>query len=310
MVRRVCFAVVVGMAASSVFAGVGRHDRPDSLYESIGNLSSFASVGQFTGTSGGGGFAASGTLIAPDVVLTAAHVVDSASSLSFSIGGSQYQASSWVFHENWDSSNILGGSDIALVKLSAPVLNVATASLFDGPSVVGRQSVAVGYGLGGDGLTGFDPNSDLIKRGGTNTIDASLNGILLQDFDAPKIGRRASSATSAEYLIAPGDSGGALFVFDNGWKVAGVHSFGLGLDGDPDSDYGDWSGHTSVIDFDQWIDSNLLALSDVPLASSSARLNRNSSFARGFAVEVPTPTSALMMVGLSICALARRGRRA
>ena len=95
-------------------------------------------------------------------------------------------------------------------------------------------------------------------------IDAFYGGpakkarMFLSDFDNPHnaLDNAYGSATplAMEYLIAPGDSGGGLFIdLGAGPMLAGVHSFGASFDGITDSDYGDISGHTRVSKFTGWI---------------------------------------------------------
>ena len=243
-------------------AGTIRHDRADSSYLNLGAASAYSSVGQFTGATPSFSFSASGTLIAPDWILTAGHVVDQATSLTFTIGGGSYQASQWTAHSHWNG-NLSSGYDIALVQLSAAVPGIAPASRYTGASEVGALATAVGFGKTGTGLTGatiFDGN----KRAGQNVIDRFYSNqnkrLLLSDFDGPLNAADnafgSSTPVDLEYLIAPGDSGGGLFVdFGQGPLLAGVHSFGSAIDGVVDSDYGDRSGHTRVSIFNSWIDS-------------------------------------------------------
>ena len=86
--------------------------------------------------------------------------------------------------------------------------------------------------------------------------------IFLSDFDNPgnpsDNAYGSSTPLDLEYLIAPGDSGGGVFIdFGSGPLLAGIHSFGAAWDGLVDSDYGDASGHTRVSVFNSWIDSIL-----------------------------------------------------
>jgi hypothetical protein len=249
--------------AFSVDAGTIRSDRSDTLYQNLAASVGYAGVGQFIGTTSTYGFAASGTLIAPDWILTAAHVVDDATSLTFNIDGNSYSAAQWAYHSKWNG-DLAAGYDIALVKLnSAP--GIAPATRYTGSSEVGAVGTSVGYGKTGTGLTGAT-TFDGLKRAGQNRIDqyysTRSNRILVSDFDNPTNSNDSfygsSTPLDLEYLIAPGDSGGGLFVdFGSGPQLVGVHSFGAARDGLIDSDYGDISGHTRVSSFNSWIDSIL-----------------------------------------------------
>ena len=99
------------------------------------------------------------------------------------------------------------------------------------------------------------------KRGAENTISQIENNrLLVADFDAPlawgNVAWNYSRALPLEGLIAPGDSGGGLFITTpTGTYLAGVNSF-VGSDfGTPRSVYGNFSGHTRVSAFSRWIES-------------------------------------------------------
>ncbi len=289
------------------FAGVIRHDVKDSLYLALGNSPAYASVGQIYGTSIDSAFYASGTLIDPQWVLTAGHVVDSATTLTFSIGGTAYIASQWVAHPNWDG-NLLAGYDIGLVHLSQPVYSVTPAVRYTGNKELGSIVTAVGFGMTGTGTTGavtFDGK----KRGTQNVIDQLYNPrLLLADFDNPR-NRRDSSMGSAkplqlEGLIAPGDSGGGLFITTGeGTFLVGVHSFVAAWDGKPNSDYGDISGHVRVSAFNSWIDSVINNWSTSSVAAGSYATADVSMTA------VPEPATLVMLAAGAAALLGLRAFR-
>jgi len=254
------FLLAVVCMANLADAGTPRHDVSPDVSLTMG--SSFESVGKFIGRSGSSAYLGSGTLISDNWVLTAGHNVDSADSLSFSIGGQDYSASSWIAHPGWDG-DLMAGYDIALVQLDAPVANIAPAERYSGFEEMGAIATSVGYGKSGDGLSGAVSSAGT-RRAGQNVIDMvtqeSGGRVLLSDFDNPldftdnKLG--SAFALENEYLIAPGDSGGGLFIdTEFGPMLAGVHSFGSATDGLVNSDYGDVSGHIRVSAFNDWIDS-------------------------------------------------------
>ena len=256
---------LVGLYAAA-FGGVTRHDRDGQLYLDMATQASYAPVGHIGFAEGSNRYAGSGTLIASGWVLTAGHVVANATSLDFTIDGTTISGASWLAHPKWNG-NLLGGYDIGLVKLSSEVAGVSPAAMYTGSGELGGAGVSVGYGMTGTGLTGATVY-DGLKRAGENMIDTFYRShprkaptIFLSDFDNP--GNPADSAYGSaapldmEYLIAPGDSGGGVFMdFDGdglGPPLTGVHSFAGSFDGDTDSDYGDVSGHIRVSAFTDWI---------------------------------------------------------
>ncbi len=280
------------------------------MYQSLGSSSGYVGVGQFVGTTSTNGFAASGTLIASDWVLTAAHVVDQATSLAFKIGGNSYSASQWAYYSKW-TGDLSAGYDIALVKLSSSP-GIAAATRYTGSNEIGAIGTSVGFGKTGTGLSGA-VSFDGLKRGGQNVVDryySSRNDrVLVSDFDSPMSPNESAYGSSTplnlEYLIAPGDSGGGLFVdFGNGPLLAGVHSFGSARDGLVDSDYGDMSGHTRISAFNSWIDSIIGGASGGGSGGNKAGKGRPYT-TEGFAdavwvTAVPEPTSLLLLISAAL----------
>jgi hypothetical protein len=98
-------------------------------------------------------------------------------------------------------------------------------------------------------------------------IDAQGDGIsissniLFVDFDRPGVPGESVTGSNLplalEYLSAPGDSGGGLFITQNSQTfLVGVTSFGWGItDGLANSDYGDVAGFTSTTAYAGWISS-------------------------------------------------------
>lgn len=270
---------VIGLAAATpALAGViGSGD--SSTYQDLAGY--YPSVGQIYGSDASGSFAASGVVIAPNWVLTAAHVVSGATSLNFYLdGGGDFSsfanrnaiiANDWFAYSKYDG-NLNSGYDIGLIHFDTnfvTTFGINPVALYSGTSEVGMVGTFVGYGMTGTGTTGAT-TFDGLKRAGQNMIDAVAitpgkdKRILLSDFDSGLASDNSyGSAIPLTYegMIAPGDSGGGMFVPCGGITtyddcLAGITSFGWGrLDGDPNSDFGDVGGFTRVSSFISWINS-------------------------------------------------------
>jgi hypothetical protein len=267
----VSVAAVV-LLTQSAWGIVRRDDVADSQYTNLANQPQFAAVGKvLVGSTGAG----SGTVIANGWwVLTAAHVVAGASvsSISFQIGASTYTAQNVFIHPSYSFPT----ADIALIELNAPVAGVTPAQIYTGTNEIGKQGHSVGYGSTGTGITGYISNTYGTKRAMRNIIDLiifpngtiSPNGtILLSDFDSPGDANNGLGSGSSptpldlEGIVAPGDSGGPVFIEEGGiWYIAGVHSF-ISDPGPPagngqnDARYGDIMGSTRVSSYAGWINS-------------------------------------------------------
>jgi hypothetical protein len=278
---------------AAVRAGVIRDDVNDSLYTSLAAQSVYDSVGFLRWNEGANGYIASGTLISPEWVLTAGHVVGGTDNYGSGVSGMFFglgsilsetgiAATEWTPYAGWSSSNgdVWAGVDLGLVRLSQPITTVTPALLDFRTPLLGLLGTNVGYGRSGIGSGGMSTPAGT-KRAGQNMIDArggmvtrmgsgtllDLDGIsptvLFQDFDNPanSVASLMGSVTpvAQEYLIASGDSGGGLFIDVGGvTKLAGVNSFLASLPYPWDTtgakaDYGDLAGVVSVQSFENWI---------------------------------------------------------
>jgi hypothetical protein len=295
----------------AAWAIVIRADRTDSQYVTLGANVAYAGVGRFDGTTSNSSFIASGTLIAPDWVLTAAHVVDQATSLKFTVGGSTYTGNSWTAYTGW-TGNLMAGYDIGLVHLNSSA-NAKAATLYTGSAEFGQTATFVGYGMTGTGQTGAT-RLDGKKRAAQNVIDGMQNSrLFLSDFDNPNSRRDSmfgsSTPLNLEGLIAPGDSGGGVFITTSaGTFLAGVNSFGAAWDGRVNSDYGDVAGYTRVSAFYAWI--NSVIGGTFPLTASGALSVTGTAKAfLGEPVPEPATLGLLLSAALGFLLWRRVGRR-
>jgi hypothetical protein len=256
----ILFVLAAGIV-DSASAIVVRDEHDDMLYRSLGSSSPYESVGRFSGTTAKSGFLASGTLIAPEWVLTAAHVVDSAKTLTFTIGGHSYQVDRTITYPGWNG-NLWSGCDLGLVHLAKPVENIRPAQLYTGSAELNQADTVVGFGQTGTGSVG-GTKADGVKRGAQNVITQIENRrLLVADFDNPMpvgaVSLGYAQSLPLEGMIAPGDSGGGLFITTStGTYLAGVNSFVGSDSGRPRSVFGNFSGHTRVSAFSDWIEARI-----------------------------------------------------
>lgn len=240
--------------AASAHAVVRRHDRDDAPYLELARA--YPAVCDI-------GADGNGTLIAPDWVLTAAHVAAGLTPFSarVSFGGTTHGSGTRVhavdrvvLHPRFGSGQRGPNNDIALLHLSSPVEDIEPVAPSTGRDELGRDIVFVGNGMSGLGNEGASED-DRLRRAATNTVHEVSATTLEFVFRAP------GEASELEGFWAPGDSGGPVFLEVGGEpRLAGIASFGGDTnDSGKHPDYGDRDVSYRMSSYLDWIEETLAA---------------------------------------------------
>lgn len=185
----------------------------------------------------------SAVIIKPHWMLTAAHVVHGATvTVAETENKVSHVVDKVIIHHLFEDEKF-GFHDIALCYSAKPFELPFYIPLYEDLDETGKAATIAGYGRKGTFHTGhvFDDNK---KRAGHNRIDSSERTILIC---TPSV---AHDRFPLEFMIAPGDSGGGMFI---GNKLAGINSFLMAVDKKPDGTYGDESAFTRVSLYTDWI---------------------------------------------------------
>ena len=218
-------------------------------------------------------FLCGGSLIAKDVVLTAAHCLtpqsnsDSLSSISAYVNSTSVNTSPYEYlrsarlvttHESYDSFTI--ANDIALVFLYDPVEKVPFVKINKNANVpaVGRSTTAIGLG----GLK----SPPVIEA--TYLMEVSMNTVAgskcSSHYGASNFKNLNQICAGGSKDTCQGDSGGPMFI--RGKNAANDVQVGIVSFGGPGC--GRFPGvYTRVSKYSKWIDSNVCAYSKYPPAT-------------------------------------------
>lgn len=238
--RRVIFLMLCW--GSSVLAGTTDDAIPDARYLEYATGFAPYTLNLVARDPGGQLFTATAVAIAPHYALTAAHVASDIASCSLATGARVTNVRQVWVHHDWRDTN-LGIADIAILRTDKPFGIGFYPPLCDGGEGIGDVISIAGYGVTGRLSTGHT-HADGRLRAGTNTIERFERAII--------VCHAKPGSSPLEYCIAPGCSGGPLFLKG---KLAGINSFtsrDAGT-GSLRSGTGEESGHTRVSLYREWI---------------------------------------------------------
>ena len=261
------FLLLMLLAASSTAGAVViRHDVDDSKHRIP--ASAFPALADMPGEG-------HGVLIAPQWVVTAAHVIPRHSELrQVVIGGVPRDVERVVMHPGYAAPpqelidqalstgewmltvvEIASTDDIALVELAQPVTDVVPVAIHEDGGEPGRIVKIVGKGATGTGTTGHDPGGPnrTQLRSAFNTVTSAHGRWFCYVFDEP------ASALPLEGKTGSGDSGGPVLVqVEDQWILAGLAAWGF-IHGDVRSArpglYGQFTCNVRLGHYAEWIES-------------------------------------------------------
>ena len=238
-----------GLLAAALAAPCGqaqgivmRHDVPAEEYRSDAAEWPATAFFHIGGRFGAG----AGTLVAPGWVLTAAHVAHHlAPGDPVTIRGVSYAIRHVELHPGYVLME--PGDDIALVRLSREVEDVAPALPYARKDETGRVVTFVGAGWPGTGITGASGGPGTI-RAAENRVEATRGDLVVFRFDAPP------DALPREGISGPGDSGGPAYLVREG-KVftLGVSAYQGPSPTGVEGVYGVDEFYTRVSAYEPWI---------------------------------------------------------
>jgi hypothetical protein len=245
-----CVAISLFTAVPSIaHAIVIRHDRTEQQSLALAADSHLPPVGHLDESVGC-------TLIAPDWVISAAHVLEDAGPFDdhfVTLSGARYPVVKIIVNPLRIAGAVDPEHDLVLLKLGRTVTGVAPVPLLREPTEFGDTVLIAGYGRIGTGLTG--PVGERMKtlHAATNRVDSVSARAIFYHFDPPPGG------TDMEGVGGGGDSGSPAFVKRGGrWMLAGVTCMNSG-DAGQAAHYGTFSGAARMSAHAGWIDSTIAA---------------------------------------------------
>lgn len=230
------------VTSSLVAAGTIEDTIPDARYREYGETYSPYTRKIVALTSDGKTPTGTCVLVSAHWCLTAAHVVEGGVLVTVEAHDGPRIADRVVIHHDYEPERY-AYHDIALVHVSEPFSLPRYPPLCEaGEDSVGSLAAVAGYGVTGPLSSGYDRGDGLLRAG--TCLVTGVDGASLIC-----LARRGGSPLPI--CIAPGDSGGPLFI---GGRLAGINSFtrrdGVGK---TRSCAGEESGHIRVSLYRGWI---------------------------------------------------------
>lgn len=188
---------------------------------------------------------ASAVIIKPHWALTAAHVINGSKDDVIYVGEKKHRVAYKVKHKDYNEDKV-GLHDIALCYSEEDFKLDFYVPLYRKADELGQAVTIAGWGSTGNFTTGATA-SDNKRRAGHNKLSAAFLSVVA-------CSPRKAGRFPLEFMIAPGDSGGGMFI---GNELAGINSFLAHEDGKPDGSYGDDSAFTRVSMYVPWVDEQI-----------------------------------------------------
>lgn len=187
----------------------------------------------------------SAVVIKPHWILTAAHMATDITRPVVIKDNVEYPLEMILQHADYNEE-IIGYHDIALGYSPTDFKLQFYTPLYARYDELSKPVTISGYGLHGTFLTGCR-DSDHLRRAGHNKVEGIERTVLICKPDR-------ENRFPLEFIIAPGDSGGGLFIGD---ELAGINSFLMAKDKKPDGTYGDESAYTRISLYADWVNSQI-----------------------------------------------------
>jgi V8-like Glu-specific endopeptidase len=248
---RIFFVILSLVYGINCFSGTIDPNTPDKHYIEYGLK--FPYVVQLMGKkTDDSPYSGSAVAYGPNIVITAAHLFHENKEAAIICNNKVIPIKKIIVHKDYNY-NKFGKHDIAICLLSEDIGLDWYPEIYTDDAEVGSICSMAGFGATGTFVTGIK-KQNAGKRAGSNFIDATDPFLL---FCSPSLSHKK---TQLEFLIAPGDSGGGLFI---GNKLAGIHS-GV-IEDKPNkgkSKYGAVSIHTRVSVYKDWIKDTVFQLTN------------------------------------------------